>query len=197
MRTVTENIYKFEELSNDIQRKVIDEYLYHNIIDTQDMYEYDIESICDIVEKRYGVVLEKDSFSWDVTCNAVAFSHDFEYEELISLLDKFGITFDSYEEKMEFVATYPVTIHSSTYNTMYLEWNEYDIPDKFQEKEKEWEQKKKEFLTVLDKWKNTIAEYAYQLLNDTWEYVTSDEFVIDFIESNEVEFYKDGREYIS
>lgn len=199
MRTVIENIYHFEELSNEVKKHVLEHYRHFNVEGTG--WDNDVwMNFTEIIQQETGVDLTGDEFLWDgfwSQGSGASFTHDFTREELKSLLHYFGITIKHGLEDL-FLDVYTAAIHRTNYQcchensvtaTSYIEDTERQHIDDY-------------FLDVadllddaLEHWKDEQCRRLYKMLEEDYEDLTCDEAVAEAIESNEIEFYADGREY--
>jgi len=176
MRTVTKEttLYKFDELSESAKETAINSLRDVNVCD--DWWEFVYDDAENIGLKIDGFGIERDrhangSFIQDANLCASR------------IVESHGEMCETYKTAKAFLSDWAelVTKYSDGINTDEVaEGNEYEFDQGADELEKE-------FL------KSLLEDYAISLEKE-YEYLTSDEAILSFIESMEYEFTEDGEE---
>jgi hypothetical protein len=167
--TVVNNIYKFEELTGEAKSKALDSLRDINIFD--DWFDFVYDDFKDDMKENHGIEVKEIQFSGFYSQgDGASFETDwFEHSEDIQLR---------------------IARISSLYcheNTMIVD-SQFDNWDDNFEKVDDIE---KEFLELCrDK-----ARYLYKILESSYNYLTSDESIIEAIEANDYEFNENGELY--
>lgn len=202
MRTETIEVYKFEELSEEVQKKVIEK---NQDVEVDNDYWHDntIENWKEKLEELgfYEPVINYSGF-WSQGDGASFTCSAFEVDKMMELFDKdkdkplYKRLLELYKEgKLEF-NTKILRTNSHYYHerstTAYLEWSlEENIEDD------------RAVLTAnLDSLENDIEKYVedlnrqiYKSLEEDYNELTTDEVVKEYIIDNEWEFTKDGERW--
>ena len=185
VREVTFKVYQFDELSEEVKEKVLDDNRYV-AVDYFDWY-------CDVYSDAEEIGFKIEEFDL--------------YRKYIKVRLNTSVL-DSIEKAMEYFSndSKPFTIAKSYYDEImklkdseevkeYLEENPDDDPydaiynmsldDKF-----------------YDEYVNDMKWVFLELLEDEFNYLTSDEFIIDMFEANDYDFFETGkvfyeREFVS
>ena len=175
MKTIEVNLYKFSELSEEAQQKVIEKFYDINV--DYDWWEYDYEDAENIGLILTGFDLDRGSyckghFKWDALecANAIITNH--------------GETCETYKTALEFLKNRDglVSKYSDKVNTeVVAEDNEYDF-------DQECDELEAEFL------KDMLNAYK-SILRDEYEYRVSREAIIETIEANDYDFTEAGELY--
>lgn len=200
MRIITEKLYKFEELPEDVRKKVIERNRFVNVEWNDCWYTCLYEDFMTSVKEKYGVQLEEKDISFtgfSSQGDGASFIHKFSDKELARLLDMLKIAFrhglkDVFIDhcEAEIKRTDNMYSHEDTVSAYVLAYfTGYDrIDSYFEEKENELER-------AIEEWKNTLCKELYRNLEQEYEYQTSDEAVAETLEAMEDEYYSDGTIY--
>jgi hypothetical protein len=174
MRTIQTNLYKFNELSEEAKQKAI-ERLYDINID-YDWWNY-------LFDDAKEIGLKINSFDIDMQTIKGSFLLN-PYEIAQKIINNHGEYSDTYLLSQRYIKDWNdiVTQHSDGTNT-----NEV------------CEDKQDEFDILADELDNTflddLLECYLVLLKNHYDYITSEEGIIETIECNEYEFTIDGKLY--
>ena len=203
MRTVTQtfNVYTFDELKEDMKRKVLDDFRDINV--DNEWYEFVYDDFIASVKEKYGVQLLYDNISFSgFWCqgDGASFIVEFDDKEMAALLDKFDISF-RYGLKKTFIDTiYKCEIRRNEfmyYNAGTVSPNiELNVVWLGPHLQKYIEKKADEFYEKLENWKDELCSKLYKMLDDEYTNLTSDELVIETIIDNNYEFYETGEQYV-
>jgi len=173
MRTIRTKIYKFNELSKDVQNKVIERNWDINVND--EWWEFIYEDAANIGLKITGFDLDRGNycdgkFMWDV-------------EEVAGeIFKQHGKECETYKTASSFMADRDALVakHSDGVNLEKVaEDNEWEFDNELDELEKE-------FLRSL------LEDYRI-ILQKEYECMTSEKAIMETIISNEMEFTADGK----
>lgn len=168
MRTIETNIYTFEELSESAKKLVIE-----NLIDINTDYNW---WKC-TYEDAENIGLKLTSFRLDRNRDATGEFMLFPLEVAQNIINEHGESCDTHKLAQAFLAK-----HSPIYSD-YLDENSENYESS--ELEEELQQIEEEFE------KDLIEEYSI-ILQKEYEYLTSEESIIETIEANEYEFTENG-----
>ena len=203
MRTVTQtfNVYTFDELKEDVKRKVLDDFRYINVDD--EWYEFVYDDFIASVKEKCGVQLLHDNISFSgfwSQGDGASFTVEFDDKEMAALLDKFGISFRHGLKKTFIDTIYKCEIRRNGF--MYcnagtvspnIELNIVWLGPHLQEY---MEKKADEFYEKLENWKDELCSKLYKMLDDEYTNLISDECVMETIINNDYEFYETGEQYV-
>lgn len=183
MRTAEQKIYLFEELSEDVKQRVIDDYRYINVkyddwwSDTFEMFKEECEDI--------GIYVNDIKF----TCFAPhgdGASFVGRVENIDKFLKHIGIDFlNSVSDLLtiEFVRDVWNYCHKYTCST-YVRFDddiETMVLDDIEYKAEEMRQE--------------LCDKLYEYLENSYDYLISDEAIAEALVSTEYEFYEDGQRF--
>lgn len=174
MRTIRTKIYKFNELSKDVQNKVIKRKWDINV--DYEWWEFILEDASNISLKITEFDIDrgncKGSFIWDA-------------EEVAGeIFKQHGKECETYKTASSFMADRDALVakHSDGINLEKVaEDNEWEFDNELDELEKE-------FLHLL------LEDYRI-ILQKEYEYMTSEKAIVETIISNEMEFTADGKPF--
>ena len=195
MRTIEQKVYSFDELSEDVQQKVIEKN--HDINIHDDWYECITESY-----KEGNKYFEVDNIYfrgfWSQGDGAM-----FEYNGIKQeLFDEFIDSLDLSPMRKGWLENNICTSGKGNHRGHYYHENccnhaiywEVDNGDlHWSDNLYQWlESFEDEFESfVIDKYKD-ICQYLYRDLEQHYEYLTSEEMIVETIEYNEYEFFENG-----
>ena len=203
MRTETINIYKFDELTEETQQKVIENYRLNTIFYHEDI----IEDICEICEK-FGLNV-KQTYGKNIAGNTI-YAPSIYFSGFSSQGD--GANFEgvySYTQKgclKKIKSEYP--------NDTEL----HKIVEALQNIQKRYFYSLKSYINPIGRYfnisvdtehiegfeisknvcgdmeeiMNDITHWIYKRLETEYEYIMSDEYIIEEINTNDYEFHEDG-----
>lgn len=198
MRVVVQKVYKFEELSKDVQTKVVDKYRY-TFVDESNWSEYTSEDFMYTLLHEYGFNVDEDSVSFslydveegagftgtfDILEFAIKIAKHFDTEDHISddVLDEIR----KYGEVR--VAKYSwVSSNSRSWNTC-IELLIDGIP-------REEDEKYAYFIDALEEWRKEECERLYENVQAAYEYYTCDNYIRTELEEGNYEFLADGTDF--
>lgn len=154
---------KFEELSEEIQQKVLDKYRYLNT-ENIEWYEYTVDHFKQELEIEYGFADVEIRFSGFASQGDGA-SFTGKIDDLIKFLSKTGI-----EPSIDFDGTRDRYYHERT------------VKIDFEQLEDE-----------IEDWRIDKCHEIYKALEEEYDDLTSDERIIETIEANDYEFDEDGK----
>lgn len=185
MKSITLNLYTFDELKPDIQKKVLEEHLYTNV-EYFNWYEFTIndqtERLASLgyndADIRFsGFYSQGDGASFTATVDlATWINQDKKNRAKFQALDKFDIS----------ASIIRTTHHYSHENTIRAATDmESDAPETMQDLENELEE-------AITQEARELSQEIYRTLEEDYNYLTSDECITETIESNEYTFEHDG-----
>jgi hypothetical protein len=162
MRTIEIKLYKFEELSEEVQNKVLDHFRYRQV---------DYEWWKSVYEDAENVGLKITSFDTDrgSYCNFDLINSLEETAEKI--IEEHGDVCDTYIAAKKFLA----------------EMNE--LTSKYEDIE---DCPEDEIAELEDEFKSELENCYLKMLRDEYEYLTSDNSIQEMILANDYEFTEDG-----
>lgn len=189
MREATIKLYQFNELSEEAQKKVIENMQKDDSFLMYDWYEYVFEIFKEDMYKKYSCDVRDIFFSgfWSQGDGASFTGRIFIKDYLEATKQK-----SKYRSLWKYLEEYEPNIdigqsgHYSHENTMYF--NDHSF---YEGTEKQQEQLYK----IMEEIEDTFREEARQLyreLEQEYEYLTSDECIKEEIINAEYEFYADG-----
>ena len=174
MKTVEIKLYKFEELSEEIQAKVLSNQIEINV--DYEWWDFTYEDA-----KTIGLEIEGfDLYRGDITTNIMTDPNGIA----ILIIGNHGKECDTYEEAIHYLANQSKLVekYSDGMNKdIVIEDNEHDYDLEIDEVENE-------FMTGL---KNAYLS----ILQNEYEYLRSEEAIKETIESNDYDFTEDGDIY--
>ena len=166
MKTITQNIYKFNELSDDAKQKAIQQYA--DIQVDYDWWDFILDDA-----KRYGLkISEFDTYRRNI---------DISYEDdpqdvAMAILKDWGEGTGLYN-----LAEY----YLGSYNELAAVYNEED--DELSDTD--------DIIALNDEFLQRLGEEFLSMLISEYEWRTSDESIAECIEANDFEFYENGTRY--
>jgi len=185
MKEITLNIFEFQELPLEIQNKAID--AYREIL-IEDKWWYDI------VIHSFKERLTKLGY-WDIDCffsgfysqgDGASFVAKYGYEK-ISEPDEFGERLNKLQEKYNHDLRGRIIKTSSNYdheNTMTVNYLESDYLDV-----------EEEDINEVKTISRELARILYVDLEKEYDYLTSNNTIVQYFVENETYFYKNGKIY--
>lgn len=192
MRVETIEIYQFDELTKEAKEKAIESvresYYQHNdfaewAIDQ--CYLFQPEDMMDkeeIIKNTRGKIYFSTDRDWFIDC-----ADSMEIVDEKAFLNWLGLP-ESIHNEVEYFISTPNHRNSDTCIEVLPIDNQLDIYD-FEEKHGI------SFQDIEDKFKEEIVLKALKRIKDDIDYRFTDECIIEDIEANEIEFYKDGSKY--
>lgn len=165
MRIKETKVYKFDELSEKGKEKALENLYDLNVY--YDWWENTYEDAANIGIKITGFDIDRGSY-----CNG---------EFLLSAAEVAANIIRDHGEQCE---TY------KTAQAFLDEINSIDMPDDDSDEFSEWEKK---MLEIEDEFQKSLLEDYRIILTHEYEYLTSEEAIIETIHANEYEFTEDGK----
>lgn len=175
MRTVRTKVYKFDELTAEAKNKAISQFSDINI--DHDWYQFTYEDAAQIGLKITSFDIDRGNY-----CKG-EFT-DSAYKVANNIKENHGETCESYKTAIAFIAEWDALVakYSNGIDTSKVaEDNEYEFDAQADDIERE-------FL-------KSICEDYRIILSNEYNYLTSNEAIIETIRSNEYEFTKDGKQF--
>ena len=172
MRIIESKVYQFDELTDGAKQKAI-ENLYDLNVD-HDWWQFTYEDAEQIGCKIQGFDLDRANY-----CNLIF--NDSPEDVARDILKEHGQKCETYKTAKQFLNDRDnlVSKYSDGKNTdKVIEENEYDFDNELDELEEEF--------------KKSLSEDYRIILQHEYEYLTSEESIIETIEANEYEFNEDG-----
>lgn len=197
MRTIEQTLYKFDELNDSAKEKAIEKYRHINV-DTDHWWEFVYENFIEDT-KLFNVTKIYFSGFWSQGDGAM-----FEYNSIsddlrVDFINSLNLSPMRKKWLLNNTCVSANGKHSSRYyhersctHNIYFQvdngdihWshNLYQLIESFRDDFEEY---------VIDKYVDLCRD-LYKSLEKEYEFLTSDDSVIDFIMCNEYEFYEDGR----
>lgn len=190
MRIKEIEVYKFNELPRDIQEEVIDRFRYYEVEDI-DWWEYALDEFKDRVQKEYGVEIG-DDFNYSLDRDYYIVFNDVHIDKKIflkALYQKGDLSKKAYNKLTNRINIdeFELAIGSSRYSN-FISVHDYS------------DEKNGRYITDylydeidLDNWfYDVISKPALKELEETYDYLISDEVVADMMNVNDWEFTIDG-----
>ncbi len=198
MRVVVQKVYKFEELSTEVQTKVVDRYRYM-YVDSVDWWNYTCEDFMYTLLHEYGFNADEDSvsFSLDDADKGAGFTGTFDIIEYAIKIAKHFDTEDHIsDDVLDEIRKYgEVRVSQNSWNcTAPREWNTYiellidGIP-------MEEDEKYAAFVDALESWRKEECQHLYENTQDAYEYYTCDNYIRTELEEENYEFLADGTDF--
>lgn len=198
MREVVQKVYKFEELSKEVQTKVVDKYRY-TFVDSSNWSEYTSEDFMYTLLHEYGFNVDEDSVSfslYDVEEGA-GFTGTFDIiEYAIKIAKRFDTEDHISDDVLDEIRKYgEIRVALNAWNsTNPRSWNTYiellidGIP-------MEEDEKYADFITALEDWRKEECARLYENAQDDYEYYTCDNYIRTELEEGNYEFLADGTDF--
>ena len=179
MKTIETKVYQFKELDEQTKEKAIDNYRH---ISVEDDFWYEF-----IKEDLISVGIELRSF--DIHRGSFAEIHleDF-YDTCKKIIDSHGVLCKTYIIAIRYIKEYN-TIKEKIDN---LECYENDDSDK--EHLNKLMQLDKDLEDLDEEYQQEFSWEVLSMLRKEYEYMTSDEHIIEMFENNDWEFTEDGKQ---
>jgi len=165
-RTIRTKVYKFDELNEDAKQKAIEVLSEINV--DYDWWQFVYEDAENIGLKIDGFDIDRGSYcNGNFTISA--------HEVAANIIRDHGESCDTYKTAQEFLD------NSNEIQNKYPEMEGPDYED--------------EMISNEDAFLNSILEDYRVMLTNEYEYLISDEAIIETIQANEYEFTADGRRF--
>lgn len=198
MREVVQKVYKFEELSKEVQTKVVDKYRY-TFVDSFNWSEYISEDFMYTLLHEYAFNVDEDSASFSLydAEEGAGFTGTFDIIEyaikIAKHFDTEGHISDDVFDEIRKYGEVRVALNAWN-NTSPREWNTY-IELRIDGIPMEEDEKYADFITALEEWRNEECERLYENAQDAYEYYTCDNFIRTELEEGNYEFLADGTDF--
>ena len=198
MREVVQKVYKFEELSKEVQTKVVNKYRY-TFADSSNWTEYTSEDFMYTLLHEYGFNVDEDSVSFSLydAAEGAGFTGTFDIiEYAIKIAKHFDtedhISNDVLDEIRQYgevrVAKYSwISSNPRSWNT-YIELLIDGIP-------MEEDEKYAYFIDSLEEWRKEECQHLYENAQDDYEYYTCDNYIRTELAEGNYEFLADGMDF--
>jgi len=171
MRTIRTKVYKFSELSKPAQQKAIEK-MYDINVDYE-WWESTYEDAANVGLKITGFDIDRGSY-----CKAEFIEHS--ENVAAAIIENHGETCQTYKTAQSFIASMKV------------------IEDRARAEGKDGDESywfDTEIEDAEDEFLKSLCEDYLKILRDEYEYLTSEDAIIETIEANEYEFTKDGNRF--
>ena len=179
MKTIETKVYQFKELDEQTKEKAIDNYRH---ISVEDNFWYEF-----IKEDLISVGIELRSFDLNRGSFAEIHIEDF-YDTCKKIIDSHGVLCKTYIIAIRYIKEYN-TIKEKIDN---LECYENDDSDK--EHLNKLMQLDKDLEDLDEEYQQEFSWEVLSMLSKEYEYMTSDEHIIEMFEDNDWEFTEDGKQ---
>lgn len=201
MREVVQKVYKFNELGKKVQEKVLERERYA-YVDGMNWWVYTLEDFEDTMYADHLFRVDEDSVSFALYSQGAGagFTGEFETAQAaINVALAFDLKGDVNKASiLEEIREYgEVRVSKLSYsNTSPRNWNTY-IELLIDGVPMEEDEKYAPFVKALEEWKDEECSRLYTALEEEYDYLTSDEYIIEKLmdEDADYEFYADGTEY--
>ncbi len=176
MRTVRVKVYKFEELAEKIQKKVLAEN--YGINTEYNWWDGTYEDAARIGLKIEGFDLDRPNY-----CNGKLTKEFYEVRQLIK--KEHGEECDTFKLAVEYGTKWDNLVHQHS-------------DGKDTERVSEENAEKFDILAdeLEEEFKNALLNDYKKILRDEYQYLNSDEAIKETIQANEYEYHADGRRFI-
>lgn len=198
MREVVQKVYKFEELSKEVQTKVVDKYRY-TFVDSSNWMEYTSEDFMYTLLHEYGFNVDEDSVSfslYDVEEGA-GFTGTFDIiEYAIKIAKRFATEDRISDDVLDEIRKYgEIRVALNAWNnTNPRSWNTY-IELRIDGIPMEEDEKYADFITALEEWRKEECARLYENAQDAYEYYTCDNYIRTELAEGNYEFLADGTDF--
>ena len=179
MKTIETKVYQFKELDEQTKEKAIDNYRH---ISVEDNFWYEF-----IKEDLISVGIELRSFDLNRGSFAEIHIEDF-YDTCKKIIDSHGVLCKTYIIAIRYIKEYN-TIKEKIDN---LECYENDDSD--EEHLNKLMQLDKDLEDLDEEYQQEFSWEVLSMLRKEYEYMTSDEHIIEMFEDNDWEFTEDGKQ---
>jgi hypothetical protein len=197
------NVYSFNELKENIQEKVLDKY--RMVVEDTTWYDFIREDFEELLkEKGFNVSYNDIYFS---VYEYLYFDRGYidvkKYLTYINETEKYSKLIKFYEYN-ELELAYTI-IGKSYYERSYVHFSGDHIDNLYDDvREKLTDNEYKELTDLIEVLEKDLNDYKYTLEKDClkdlqkhYEYLTSDECIKEFIDSNGLEFLEDGTTFLN
>jgi hypothetical protein len=165
--TITRNLYKFDELSDDAKDKAIEKLWDINV--DYDWWQWTYDDAEEIGLKLTGFDLDRGSYCKGEFIDAAEYTAK-------RIIKNHGDTCETYKDAQNYLKELEIAIAKN------LEENaDCDYPEDYLDTEE-----------IDDEFLRNLLEDYRIMLQKEWDYLTSREAIIETIESNDYEFDEDG-----
>lgn len=174
MKTINLNLYKFDELSEESKQNVLENLYDINV--NYDWWEFTYQDAKNVSISIEGFDLYRRDITVNLLCDA--------YTTANEIMEQHGENCKTYKIASSFISEWDALVEKySDGKTLdrVSEDNEYDFDVEAEELEKEF--------------KHDVAQEYLSILDQEYEYLTSEEVIIEAIEANEYDFTEDGKIY--
>lgn len=198
MREVVQKVYKFEELSKEVQTKVVDKYRY-TFVDSFNWSECTSEDFMYTLLHEYGFNVDEDNVSFSLydAEEGAGFTGTFDIiEYAIKIAKHFDTENHISDDVLDEIREYgEVRVALNAWNnTSSREWNTY-IELRIDGIPMEEDEKYADFITALEEWKKEECQHLYKEAQDAYEYYTCDNYIRTELEEGNYEFLADGTDF--
>lgn len=172
MKTVTQTVYNFSELSEQAQQRAIEQNYYINV--SFEWWESTYEDAQQIGLKITSFDIDRGNY-----CNGHLL--DSATQVAYKILSEHGENCDTYKKASEFLKEYDLLVAkyaSADKPNQVAEGNEYEFDQEADELEEQFTE--------------DLCECYLSILRDEYEYQTSEEAIIETLNANAYEFTEDG-----
>ena len=204
MRTITKtiNLYQYSELSEKAKEKVLSDL--HNINTDYDWYDFIFDDFMEKCENLGITVKYSDiEFSgfWSQGDGACFTTNFIDIRKIIEVLkiefrnDFLKNLFIDYFDTYKIIKLSNYYSHEYTVAVHYEDEFNYNHGGSYKRIADYLESKGEEIENKLESLKNQLCSKLYSDLQEEYEYLTSEEAIIETIEANEYEFTEEGEIY--
>lgn len=201
MREVVQKVYKFNELESKVQEEVLKRKRY-TWVDGMNWWAYTLEDFEATMYADHLFCVDEDSVSFDLYSQGAGagFTGKFETAQAaINVALAFDLKGDVNKASiLDEIREYgEVRVSKLSYsNTSPRNWNTY-IELLIDGVPMEEDEKYTPFVKALEEWKDEECARLYTALEKEYDYLTSDEYIIEQLmdKDEDYEFYADGTEY--
>lgn len=198
MREVVQKVYKFEELSKEVQTKVVDKYRY-TFVDSSNWMEYTRVDFMFTLLHEYGFNVDEDSASFSLydAEEGAGFTGTFNIiEYAIKIAKRFDTEDCISDDVLDEIRKYgEIRVAQNAWNnTNPRSWNTYiellidGIP-------MEEDEKYAYFIDALEEWRKEECQHLYENAQAAYEYYTCDNHIRTELAEGNYEFLADGTDF--
>lgn len=201
MREVVQKVYKFNELEKKVQEEVLERYRYTGV-DGMYWSVYMLEDFGNTMYSDHLFRVDEDSVSFSLYSPDAGAGFTGEFETAQAAINT-ALAFDlkgdvNKASILDEIREYgEVRVSTLSYsNTSPREWNTY-IELLIDGVPMEEDEKYAPFVKALEEWKDEECSRLYTALEQEYDYLTSDEYIVEQLmdENADYEFYANGTEY--
>lgn len=198
MREVVQKVYKFEELSKDVQAKVVDKYRY-TFVDSFNWGEYTSEDFMYTLLHEYGFNVDEDSVSFTLydVAEGAGFTGTFDsIEYAIKIAKHFDTEDHISDDVLAEIRKYgEVRVAKYSWASQAArDWNTY-VELLIDGNPMEEDEKYDDFITALEEWRIEQCDSLYENAQAAYEYYTCDNYIRTELEEGNYEFLADGTDF--